>query len=49
MTSKKIIMIFMVVGSFLGGYIAALLGAGFFSFSGLILSGIGGLAGIYRL
>jgi hypothetical protein len=37
----------MFIGSFVGGYIPSLFGAGFFSFWGLIFSGLGGLAGIY--
>ena len=37
----------MAVGSTLGGWIPSLWGAGFFSFSGLILSSLGAIAGIY--
>jgi predicted MFS family arabinose efflux permease len=42
----------MVVGSLIGGYIPALWGAGMFSISGMLLSVLGGVLGIwlgYRL
>lgn len=47
MHSKTIIMTGMTVGSIIGGYIPVLFGAGSFSFTSLIASGIGGLAGIW--
>jgi hypothetical protein len=47
MSRKTTIMIAMVVGSCLGGYIVSLFGFGMLSFTSLIASGIGGLLGIY--
>ncbi len=38
---------FVALGSFVGGYIPALWGAGFFSFSSLIFSALGAFAGIW--
>lgn len=35
------------IGSYIGGWIATLLGAGYFSGWGIIASGIGGFVGIY--
>jgi len=52
MPQKKVIMVGMVVGSFIGGYIPVLFGAGSFSFISLFTSGAGGIVGIwvaYRL
>jgi len=52
MSSKKLIWIGMMVGSTIGGFIPALWHAGMFSVSGIILSTVGGIAGIwagYRL
>lgn len=37
----------MAVGSTIGGFIPELWGAGFLSFSSVILSAVGALAGIY--
>ncbi len=37
----------MAVGSTVGGYIPALWGGGLFSLSGILLSGLGAIAGIY--
>lgn len=37
----------MAVGSTIGGYIPALWGAGFFSFSSVILTAVGGILGIW--
>ncbi len=37
----------MLVGSTVGAYVPALWGAGLFSFSSIVLSTVGGLAGIY--
>lgn len=42
----------MIVGSLIGGYIPALWGAGMFSISGILLSVLGGVLGVwlgYRL
>ena len=36
-----------IVGSFVGGYIPALWGAGMFSISSIIFSGLGSIAGIW--
>jgi len=47
MSSKKMMMLGLFVGSTIGGYIPTLLGAGMFSFSSLFASGIGGLIGIW--
>jgi hypothetical protein len=47
MSSKSLIWILMGVGSSIGSYIPTLWGAGLFSFSSIILCGIGGFAGIY--
>ncbi len=37
----------MAIGSTIGGYIPTLWGAGFLSFSSVILTAIGGILGIY--
>jgi uncharacterized membrane protein YeaQ/YmgE (transglycosylase-associated protein family) len=37
----------MIVGSAVGGYLPVLWGGDFFSFSSLILSGVGGILGIW--
>ena len=47
MERKKLMMIGVVVGSYVGGYIPALWGAGGISFSSVILSAVGGIIGIY--
>lgn len=47
MSRKKLIWIFMTIGSYVGGSIPSLWGAGMFSFSGVILTAVGGIAGIY--
>lgn len=47
MSSKVLVMLGMIIGSSIGGYLPVLLGAGFLSFSSLIGSGIGGILGIY--
>ncbi|MDB5245097.1 MAG: hypothetical protein JWN90_202 [Parcubacteria group bacterium] len=44
---KQIVWIGLLVGSTIGGFIPELWGAGVFSFSSIILSAIGGMAGIY--
>ncbi|MDB5189899.1 MAG: hypothetical protein JWN49_225 [Parcubacteria group bacterium] len=44
---KQIVWIGLLVGSTIGGFIPELWGAGLFSFSSIILSAIGGMAGIY--
>lgn len=47
MSSKSLIWIGVFVGSTIGSYIPTLWGAGFLSFSSVILSTIGGLIGIW--
>lgn len=47
MNAKALIMIGLVAGSALGGYVPALWGAGGFSMASVVLSGVGGLAGIW--
>jgi hypothetical protein len=47
MDSKKIIWFWMTVGLFVGSFIPMLWGAGEFSFSSIILSGVGGFLGIW--
>jgi hypothetical protein len=47
MQNKTLTWIGMIVGSTIGGLIPALWGAGMFSFSSIILSGVGAIAGIY--
>jgi hypothetical protein len=47
MNSKSLVWIFMAIGSTIGGYIPALWGDGFFSMWSVILTAVGGIAGIY--
>jgi hypothetical protein len=47
MTSKSLIWIFMAIGSTIGSYVPTLWGAGFLSFSSVILSAVGGIIGIW--
>ena len=47
MSTKTSVWIGMFIGSTIGSYIPSLWGAGMFSFSGIILSGVGALAGVY--
>ena len=47
MDSKGIIWLFAGVGSTIGGMIPMLWGAGFISFSSIILTAVGGIVGIY--
>lgn len=52
MSAKRVIMLGMIVGSTIGSWIPTLWGAGWFSFSSVLGSMVGGLAGIwlgYRL
>lgn len=44
---KLIIIIGMIVGSTIGGYVPLLFGAGIFSVSSIIFGALGGLFGIY--
>ena len=46
MASKKLYYLAVFVGSIIGGYIPALWGAGFFSFSSLLFSGLGAILAI---
>lgn len=45
--TKKLILIFLCIGTLLGGYLPLLWGGSTFSLASVILSGIGGLAGVY--
>ena len=47
MPSKKLIGLGMVVGSMAGGYLPVLFGASGFSFTSLLTSALGAVAGIY--
>lgn len=47
MDSKKIIMLFMAVGSAAGGYLPMLFGGSGFSMTSIILTAVGGFLGIY--
>jgi ABC-type lipoprotein release transport system permease subunit len=47
MDRKKLIFIFLAIGSYVGSIIPSFWGAGMFSFSSVILSAVGGLAGIW--
>lgn len=47
MSRNPLIWIGLAVGSTVGGYIPALLGAGFLSFSSVILSAVGGILGVW--
>lgn len=44
---KKVVMIGMVFGSAIGGWVPTLWGVGAFSFSSIIGAGIGGILGIW--
>lgn len=46
MSTKTIIWIFVFIGSIVGGYIPILWGGSLFSFTALLLSGVGGIIGI---
>lgn len=46
MYAKKYIMIGLILGSIVGGYIPTLFGAGFLSMSSLLGNMLGGIAGI---
>lgn len=47
MNSKSLIMIGLVVGTTLGGYVPTLWGAGWLSIASVLIGGIGGLLGIW--
>jgi len=47
MSTKSLIWIFLTVGSTVGAYIPDLWGSSVLSFSSIILSGAGGIAGIW--
>ncbi|MDO8575244.1 MAG: hypothetical protein Q7R78_00885 [bacterium] len=47
MDTKKLVWIFMFLGSAIGGYVPELWGASMFSFSSMILGAVGALLGIY--
>lgn len=44
---KKLVWIGMLIGSSIGGFIPTLWGAGFLSFSSIILTAVGGMIGIW--
>lgn len=44
---RSLIWVGMIIGSWVGGYIPSLWGAGFLSFSGLLFSAAGGILGIW--
>ena len=47
MRSKPLIMLCMAVGSTLGSWLPSLWGAGWLSFSSVLLGGVGGVLGIW--
>ncbi len=47
MRDKKLIMLGMIVGSTVGGYVPVIWGGSAFSFSSIVCGLIGGIAGIY--
>lgn len=47
MPAKPLITIGLIMGSIIGGYIPTFFGAGIFSYSSLLGSGIGAILGIY--
>lgn len=47
MSSKRTIMIGMILGSTLGGWLPSLWGAGAFSLTSILLATVGGLLGIW--
>ena len=47
MNSKSLIWIFMAIGSAVGGFLPTLWGAGFLSISSVLLTAVGGIAGIW--
>jgi uncharacterized membrane protein YeaQ/YmgE (transglycosylase-associated protein family) len=52
MSTKRVVMLGMIIGSTVGSWVPTLWGAGWFSFSSVLGSMVGGLAGIwlgYRL
>ena len=47
MNAKKLIFICMAIGSAIGGYIPLLWGDSAFSFTSIVLTAVGGIAGIW--
>ena len=47
MSRKTLVWIGLTIGSLVGGYVPVLWGDDLLSFSGVILSGVGGLVGIW--
>jgi len=47
MSEKTFIMLGMVIGSFIGGFVPSLFGADMLSFTGLFASGIGAVLGVW--
>jgi hypothetical protein len=46
MSAKTLVFIGMTIGSIIGGYIPMLWGAGLFSYSSVLFSGLGGILGV---
>lgn len=46
MPTKFLVFLGMTIGSIIGGYIPMLWGAGFFSYSSVLFSGVGGILGV---
>ena len=47
MSARFLVFLRMTIGSVIGGYIPTLWGAGIFSYSSVLFSGIGAIAGIW--
>lgn len=47
MSAKTQVMLGMMAGSILGGYVPVMFGVSAFSFTSIIFSAVGGIAGIY--
>lgn len=46
MSAKFLVYLGMIIGSFVGGYIPTLFGAGLISYSSVLFSGIGAIIGV---
>ncbi len=47
MSTKSLVTIGMIVGSLIGGYIPSFFGAGIFSYTAVLTSGIGAILGVW--
>ena len=47
MPARFLVFVGMTIGSIIGGYIPSLWGAGLFSYSSILFSGIGGILGVW--